>query len=74
MTQLIEEATDVTIELCVAFVKECGQFLTENCFKALDAICSSLRKILHEGTIDIRIQFMIEVLFKIRKDGKNTIN
>lgn len=29
----------------------------------------SLRSILHEGQIDKRVQYMIEVMFAIRKDG-----
>lgn len=33
------------------------------------AIFERLRNILHESTIDKRIQYMIEVMFAIRKDG-----
>jgi hypothetical protein len=33
------------------------------------AIFERLRTILHEGSIDKRVQYMIEVMFAIRKDG-----
>lgn len=33
------------------------------------AIFERLRNVLHEGKIDIRVQYMVEVMFAIRKDG-----
>lgn len=33
------------------------------------AIFERLRNVLHESTIDKRVQYMIEVMFAIRKDG-----
>lgn len=33
------------------------------------AVFESLRTVLHEATIDKRVQYMIEVMFAIRKDG-----
>ena len=33
------------------------------------AIFERLRSVLHEGDIDKRVQYMIEVLFATRKDG-----
>lgn len=35
----------------------------------LAAIFERLRNILHESSIDKRVQYMIEVMFAIRKDG-----
>lgn len=35
----------------------------------LPAIFERLRNILHESAIDKRVQYMIEVMFAIRKDG-----
>lgn len=33
------------------------------------AIFERLRNVLHEGKIDVRVQYMVEVMFAIRKDG-----
>lgn len=33
------------------------------------AVFESLRTVLHEARIDKRVQYMIEVMFAIRKDG-----
>lgn len=38
------------------------------CFIHLKAIFERLRNILHEGSLDNRVQYMIEVMFAIRKD------
>ena len=35
----------------------------------LSAIFERLRNVLHESAIDKRVQYMIEVMFAIRKDG-----
>lgn len=45
------------------------------CLKVMEVVCffsaifERLRNILHESTIDKRVQYMIEVMFAIRKDG-----
>lgn len=39
-----------------------------NC-AGINAIFEMLRNILHEGKLEKRIQYMIEVMFQIRKDG-----
>lgn len=44
----------------------CRQFVHVSFFSA---IFERLRNILHESTIDKRVQYMIEVMFAIRKDG-----
>ena len=33
------------------------------------AIFERLRNVLHEGDIDTRVQYMVEVMFAVRKDG-----
>lgn len=38
-------------------------------FSGINAIFEMLRNILHEGKLEKRIQYMIEVMFQIRKDG-----
>jgi len=43
--------------------------LTEVSRRGIEAIFEMLRNILHEGQLDKRVQYMIEVMFQIRKDG-----
>lgn len=38
------------------------------------AIFERLRNVLHEGQIDTRVQYMVEVMFAIRKDGFKVYN
>lgn len=68
LTLLLEQVTEDGVEIAVAFMKECGSFLAENSPKPSNAIFERFRTILHEGNIDKRVQYMIEVLFQIRKD------
>lgn len=68
LTLLLEQVTDDGVEIAVAFMKECGSFLAENSPKPSNAIFERFRTILHEGNIDKRVQYMIEVLFQIRKE------
>ena len=69
LTLLVETPTDDSVEVAIAFLKECGQKLTEVSNKGINAIFEMLRNILHEGQLEKRIQYMIEVMFQIRKDG-----
>lgn len=69
LTLLVETPTDDSVEVAIAFLKECGQKLTEVSSKGVNAILEMLRNILHEGQLDKRVQYMIEVMFQIRKDG-----
>jgi pre-mRNA-splicing factor CWC22 len=68
LTLLLEQPTDDSVEIGVAFMKECGSFLAEFSPKPSNAIFERFRSILHEGSIDKRVQYMIEVLFQIRKE------
>uniref|UniRef100_A0A5S6QE54 Lethal protein 858 n=1 Tax=Trichuris muris TaxID=70415 RepID=A0A5S6QE54_TRIMR len=68
LTLLLENPTDDSVELSVAFLRECGARLTELSPVGINAIFDRLRSILHEAEVDPRVQFMIEVLFQIRKD------
>merc|ERR1719494_1070091 len=43
--------------------------LTEVSPRGVNAVFERLRNILHDGQIDKRVQYMIEVMFAIRKDG-----
>jgi pre-mRNA-splicing factor CWC22 len=65
---LLERPTDSSVEIAVGFMKEVGAYLAEASPKGnLDAF-DRFRAVLHEGIIDKRVQYMIEVLFQIRKD------
>ncbi|KAJ8320012.1 hypothetical protein KUTeg_001599 [Tegillarca granosa] len=69
LTLLLENPTDDSVEVSVGFLKECGQKLTEVTPRGINAIFERLRNVLHEGQIDTRVQYMVEVMFAIRKDG-----
>eukprot|EP01137_Pigoraptor_chileana_P011365 Opistho-2@62099 len=69
LTVLLERPTDDSVEVAVGFIKDIGQALTEDSPKGLAAIYDRLRAILHEGQIDKRVQYVIEVAFAVRKDG-----
>uniref|UniRef100_A0A0K8SYN4 MI domain-containing protein n=2 Tax=Lygus hesperus TaxID=30085 RepID=A0A0K8SYN4_LYGHE len=69
LTLLVESPTDDSVEVAVSFLKEAGQKLGEVSSKGSNAIFDMLRNILHEGKLDKRIQYMIEVMFQVRKDG-----
>uniref|UniRef100_A0A3B4FT57 Pre-mRNA-splicing factor CWC22 homolog n=1 Tax=Pundamilia nyererei TaxID=303518 RepID=A0A3B4FT57_9CICH len=69
LTLLLERPTDDSVEVAISFLKECGLKLTEVSPRGINAIFERLRNVLHESTIDKRVQYMIEVMFAIRKDG-----
>lgn len=69
LTLLVETPSDDSVEVAIAFLKECGQKLTEVSSKGVNAIFEMLRNILHEGQLDKRVQYMIEVMFQVWKDG-----
>uniref|UniRef100_A0A674D4B8 Pre-mRNA-splicing factor CWC22 homolog n=1 Tax=Salmo trutta TaxID=8032 RepID=A0A674D4B8_SALTR len=69
LTLLLERPTDDSVEVSISFLKECGLKLTEVSPRGINAIFERLRNILHESEIDKRVQYMIEVMFAIRKDG-----
>ncbi|XP_037958134.1 pre-mRNA-splicing factor CWC22 homolog isoform X2 [Teleopsis dalmanni] len=69
LSLLIESPTDDSVEVAIAFLKECGMKLTEVSSKGVSAIFEMLKNILHEGKLDKRVQYMIEVIFQVRKDG-----
>ncbi|KAJ2787550.1 pre-mRNA-splicing factor cwc22 [Coemansia interrupta] len=66
---LLETPTDDSVEVAVAFMREVGALLLESAPRVLSAVFDTFRSILHEADIDKRIQYMIEVLFQIRRDG-----
>lgn len=69
LTLLVEMPTDDSVEVAIAFLKECGMKLQEVSAKGVNAIFEMLKNILHEGKLEKRVQYMIEVVFQVRKDG-----
>lgn len=65
---LLEKPTDDSVEIAVSFMREVGAFLAETSPKANNGVFERFRAILHESGIDKRVQYMVEVLFQVRKD------
>ncbi|EPS43973.1 hypothetical protein H072_2083 [Dactylellina haptotyla CBS 200.50] len=68
MLLLMQSPTDDSVEIAVGFMREVGAYLAEMSTKANEAIYDAFRSILHESAIDKRVQYMIEVLFQVRRD------
>ncbi|XP_039313644.1 pre-mRNA-splicing factor CWC22 homolog [Solenopsis invicta] len=69
LTLLLETPTDDSVEVAIALLKESGMKVRGFSRRGIEAIFETLRNILHEGQLDKRVQYMIEVIFQIRKDG-----
>ncbi|KAI9905013.1 hypothetical protein N3K66_001542 [Trichothecium roseum] len=65
---LLHKPTDDSVEIAVGFCREVGQYLEEMQPAISMAVFDQFRNILHEADIDKRTQYMIEVLFQVRKD------
>ncbi|KAK5123270.1 pre-mRNA-splicing factor cwc22 [Meristemomyces frigidus] len=65
---LLHKPTDDSVEIAVGLMKEVGHHIEEMNSQIALAVYDQFRSILHEADIDKRIQYMIEVLFQIRKD------
>ncbi|KAG0347267.1 AAA ATPase afg3 [Podila humilis] len=65
---LLSQPTDDSLEIAVGFMKEVGAFLAQEASGANEGVFERLRNLLHEGKMEKRTQYMIEVLFQIRKD------
>ncbi|SPO00514.1 related to CWC22 - involved in mRNA splicing [Cephalotrichum gorgonifer] len=66
---LLHKPTDDSVEIAVGFMKEIGEFLTDMKPMASRVVFDKFRDVLHEGNIDKRVQYAVEVLFQIRKDN-----
>ena len=69
LSLLLQNPTDDSVEVAVGFMRHVGAFLAEQSPKANTGVFERFRAVLHEGAIDKRVQYMIEVLFQVRKDG-----
>ena len=65
---LLETPTEDSVEIASDFMIECGQVLSEISPAGVNAIFERFRGILHEGSIEKRVQYVIENLFAIRKN------
>ena len=65
---LLHKPTDDSVEIAVGLMREVGQHLEEMSPPIAMAVFDQFRTILHEADIDKRVQYMVEVLFKVRKD------
>ncbi|RWA12405.1 hypothetical protein EKO27_g2712 [Xylaria grammica] len=66
---LLQKPSDDSVEIAVSLMKAIGQHLEEMNPAIARAVFDQFRSILHEASIDKRTQYMIEVLFQVRKDG-----
>ena len=66
---LLHKPTDDSVEIAVGLTREVGQHLEEMSGPIALAVFDQFRTILHESDIDKRVQYMIEVLFQVRKDS-----
>jgi pre-mRNA-splicing factor CWC22 len=64
---LLNKPSDDSVEIAVGIMKEVGAFLDDMNPAIANAIFDQLRNILHEADIDKRTQYMIEVLFEVRR-------
>lgn len=65
---LLNKPTDDSVEIAVGLTREVGQHIEEMNTPIALAVFDQFRNILHEQDIDKRVQYMIEVLFQVRKD------
>ncbi|KAK7281916.1 hypothetical protein RIF29_10294 [Crotalaria pallida] len=67
LTLLLENPTDDSVEVAVAFVTECGSLLNHLSPRVLDAILERFRGILVEGEVGYRVEILIKGLLAIVK-------
>ncbi|GMR39553.1 hypothetical protein PMAYCL1PPCAC_09748, partial [Pristionchus mayeri] len=66
---MLDKPTDDSVEVAIAFIKECGMKLQQVAPRALASVFDRLRSILNEATdLDKRTQYMIESAMAILKD------
>ena len=69
LIHLLETPSDDGVEIAVGFLREVGQYLDQNAPKSTETIYKRLRAVLQEeSAVSKRVQYMIEVIFQVRKD------
>ena len=64
---LLEKPTDDSVEVAVSLMQEMGQRLSELSPQAFNGLFDQFRTILHEGSVDKRIIYLIEGLLAVRR-------
>lgn len=59
---LVEKPTDDSVEVAIAFLKECGEKLSEVSPRGVNSIFDTLRGILHDGKLDKRVSSSLVLL------------
>lgn len=76
LTLLLENPTNHSVEVAIGLLKDVGKKLSNESPRSLHAIFETLRNILNNQNDlvdDKRIQYMIEVMFAVRKDDFKVI-
>ncbi|KFG43910.1 putative cell-cycle-control protein (translation regulation), partial [Toxoplasma gondii p89] len=66
---LLDEPTNDSVEVCVGFLTQVGQVLSEVSRRGFDAVFERLRGILQEGLTDKKTQYTIEKLWDLRRQN-----
>lgn len=72
LTLLLENPTNHSVEVAIGLLKDCGKKLQLESPRSLHAIFETLRQVLNQQSSQVddkRIQYMIEVMFAVRKDN-----
>lgn len=65
---LLKNHTDDSVEIAVGFTREIGAHLQDVVPKPFNVTFEWFRTLLHEATLEKRVQYMIEVLFQVRRE------
>jgi pre-mRNA-splicing factor CWC22 len=65
---LLQKPTDDSVEIAVGLMREVGEHLTDMNPQIAMVCFDRFRSLLNETDLDKRVQYMVEVLFQIRKD------
>lgn len=72
LTLLLENPTNHSVEVAIGLLKDCGKKLSVESPRSLHVIFETLRQVLNQQSTQVddkRIQYMIEVMFAVRKDN-----
>jgi pre-mRNA-splicing factor CWC22 len=74
LTLLLDESTmtDDSVEVAIRLLTLVGQALLDSSPASLRAVLDRLRTLLHEGTLDKRVEYKLEKLLELRKSGFST--
>ncbi|KAK7949762.1 pre-mRNA-splicing factor cwc22 [Apiospora saccharicola] len=65
---LLQKPTDDSVEIAIGLLKEVGAHLEDMNPAIANAVYEQARNILHTAEIETRTQYMVEVLFEVRKN------